>query len=117
VKELEGVPVSLIGTWDEAPAVYVIDAVSSGGQPGTVYRVDAATELPPAALRHRGTHAFSLADVIALAGALGRLPPRLTVYGIEGAGFGAGVGLSQQAASAAEVVAGQLIGEITAQEG
>ena len=46
VIEFEGEPVSLIDMWAGAPAVYLVDAVSSGGQPGTVYRFDATSETP-----------------------------------------------------------------------
>jgi hydrogenase maturation protease len=113
VRELEGEPVSLIDAWESAPLVYLIDAVSAGGTAGTVHRFDAASGLPPAPLRHRGTHAFSLADAIELGRALGRLPPRLIAYGIEGANFGAGTGLSPQAARGAAVVVTQLTGELT----
>lgn len=114
VTEFEGEPVSLIGAWDGAPAVYLADAVSSGGEPGTVYRFDAAAGLPPAPLRHRGTHAFSLADVVELGRVLGRLPARLIAFGIEGAEFSAGTGMSPQAARGARAAAAQLIAELTA---
>jgi hydrogenase maturation protease len=97
VMELEGEPTSLLDAWDQAETVYVVDAMSSGGVPGTVYRFDARTGPPPAEFRHRGTHAFSIGDVVELARALDRLPRRLIAYGIEGAGFGAGVGLSTEA--------------------
>jgi hydrogenase maturation protease len=114
VTEFEGEPVSLIDAWDGAPLVYLADAVSSGGEPGTVYRFDAAAAgLPPAPLRHRGTHAFSLADVIELGRALGRLPARLIAFGIEGAGFGAGTGMSPPARQGARAAATELIAELT----
>ncbi|MBO0819284.1 MAG: hydrogenase maturation protease [Nocardiopsaceae bacterium] len=114
VTEFEGEPVSLIGAWDGAPVVYLADAVSSGGEPGTVYRFDATAGLPPAPLRHRGTHAFSLADVVELGRVLGRLPARLIAFGIEGAEFSAGTGMSPQAARGARAAAAQLIAELTA---
>ncbi len=112
VLELEGEPTSLLDAWGDAETVYVVDAVSSGGEPGTVYRFDAGIESPPAPFRHRGTHAFSVSDVVELARALDRLPRRLIVYGIEGGGFGAGVGLSPQAERAVLDAAGRLLAEL-----
>ncbi len=113
VTELEGEPVSLIDTWGGARLVYLADAVSSGGEPGAVYRCDAAAGLPPAPLRHRGTHAFSVADVVELSRALHRLPPQLIIYGIEGTSFGAGTGLSPAVEQAVGTVVTRLVSELT----
>ena len=109
VAELEGEPVALIDAWAGARLVYLADAVSGGGEPGTVYRYDAAPGLPPEPLRHRGTHTFSLADVVELSRALHRLPPRLIVYGIEGAG----TGLSPRVEQAVGTVVKRLVSELT----
>ena len=38
----EGEPVSLLETWDQVPVVYLVDAMASGAEPGSVYRFDAA---------------------------------------------------------------------------
>jgi hydrogenase maturation protease len=110
--ELEGEPTSLIDAWGQAGTVYIVDAVSSGGDPGTVYRFDARTEPPPAAFRHRGTHAFSVGDVVELARALDRLPSRLVAYGIEGGTFGAGEGLSPDVERAVREAADRLLAEL-----
>lgn len=113
VLDLEGEPVSLLDIWAGADAVYLADAVSSGGEPGTVYRFDAAQGLPPGPLRHRGTHAFSLADAIEIARAVSGLPDRLVVYGIEGAAFQAGGPLCAPVRSAVAEVAGRILSELT----
>jgi hydrogenase maturation protease len=113
VRELEGEPVSLLDAWEGARPVYVVDAVLSGGEPGTVYRFDAASGLPSEPLRHRGTHAFSLADAVELGRALGRLPAGLIICGIEGAEFGAGTGLSPRVAEAVGAVVTRLISELS----
>jgi hydrogenase maturation protease len=113
VAELIGDQLGLLDAWDGVKDVYVIDAVCSGGAPGTVYRFDGA-QLLDRRFRHRGTHTFSLADVIELARALGRLPARLTGYGIEGAAFELGVGLSPEMEAAVEAVTGRLLAELKA---
>jgi hydrogenase maturation protease len=111
VREMDGDQLRLLDAWDDAEEVYVVDAVCSGGHPGATYRFDASAPLG-ACFGHRGTHTFSLAEVIELARALRRLPPRLAGYGIEGASFALGTGLSPAVEAAADAVASQLLAEL-----
>jgi hydrogenase maturation protease len=111
VTELDCDQLALLDEWDGADEVYVVDAVCSGGEPGTVCRFDASGALG-ARFRHRGTHTFSLADVIELARALHRLPVRLTGYGIEGATFELGAPLSEETEAVARTVAEQILHEL-----
>ena len=113
VRELTGDQLALIDEWAGATEVYVVDAVYSGGTPGTVYQFDATDALTDR-FRHRDTHMFSLAEVIELARALGRLPGHLAGYGIEGASFAAGYGLSKEAAAAVDRVVGLLLNDLKA---
>ena len=94
----------MIETWKGADFVILIDAVHSGGTPGTIYRFDAKTNLIPDSFFHYSTHAFSVAEAVELARALNQLPRRLVVYGIEGKTFDAGVGLSPEVEAAADEV-------------
>ena len=66
------------------------DAVASGAAPGAVHRFDAAAAALPASFAGASTHALGLAEAIELGRVLRRLPPRLVVLGIEGAGFATG---------------------------
>ena len=111
VTELAGDQLALLDAWTGAREVYLIDAVCSGGTPGTVYRFDAAEPLT-ARFWHRGTHTFSLADVIELGRALGRLPGRLTGYGIEGGTFELGAPLSAEVDAAVQAVTAALLREL-----
>jgi hydrogenase maturation protease len=113
VKELVGDQLALIDEWDGATEVYLVDAVCSGGTPGAVYRFDAANGLTER-FGHRGTHTFSLADVIELARVLGRLPVHVAGFGIEAADFTIGAGLSAEAAAAADEVTAQLLADLKA---
>ena len=111
VRELAGDQLALIDEWAGDTEVYVVDAVCSRGTPGTVYRFDA--EALTDRFRRRGAHTFSLADVIELARALGRLPGHLTGYGIEGTTFATGDRLSVEAAEAVgKVVVGLLLSDL-----
>ena len=109
--ELDGDQLALLDAWDRASDVYVVDATCSGGEPGTVCRFDTSARLD-GRFRYRGTHTFSLADVIELARALHRLPARLTGYGIEGAAFDLGAPLSPSAEAAARTVAEEILHEL-----
>ena len=81
----------------DADAVVIVDAVRAGeGPPGSVCRV-APDRL--ASRRELSSHALGVADALALAKALGTLPPRLGIVGIE-AGTARGDALSSAVAAA-----------------
>ena len=101
----EGEPIDLLDRWEGAGEVIVVDAARSGAAPGTVHRLDGLT-VPVAA--GGSTHAFGLAETLALAHALQRAPARVEVIGIEGANFSAGEELSPAVATAVRRVAGEL---------
>lgn len=112
VIELIGDQLGLLDAWAGARQVYVIDAVYSGGPVGALYRFDDGWL--DARFARRGTHTFSLADVIALGRALGRLPERLAGYGIEGGTFEVGAPLSPAVEAAIGIVTSLLDAELKA---
>ncbi len=80
----------LIEAWQGRDPVYVVDCMKSVAPPGTVRRFDAVAAALPRGAFHVSTHALGLGEAIELARVLGRLPPRLVVYGIEGRDFAVG---------------------------
>jgi hydrogenase maturation protease len=100
VCELE--PTRLIDAWDGADAAVVVDAVSSGAEPGTVHRFDASSEALLSREYRSSTHALGIGETIELARAIGKLPPRVVVFGIEGEVFGSGTELSGPALEGVE---------------
>jgi hydrogenase maturation protease len=89
-------PLALLDVWDGAglaDLVIVIDAIRSGEPPGTLQVVDAAGG-PLPARTGASTHAFGLAAAVELARALGRLPARLVIVGVEAGHFRPGEPLS-----------------------
>ena len=101
----EGDATGLLDAWEGADLAIVIDAVRSGADPGTIHRLDASAAPLPARLRtSTSTHAIGVGEAIELARALGRLPRRVLVLGIEGRRFEAGVGLSREVAAAVDRV-------------
>ncbi len=98
--EREGEPTALIEAWEGATALWLVDAVSSGAEPGTLHRLDASeTELPTDLFR-RSTHHVGVAEAVELARVLGRLPGRTVVFGVEGGSFEIGDALTPAVAAA-----------------
>ncbi|MGZ8715982.1 MAG: hydrogenase maturation protease [Gaiellaceae bacterium] len=105
LSEREGEPTALIDAWEGADALWLVDAVSSGAEAGTVHRLDASERELPAGLFRGSTHHVGLAEAVELARALGRLPRRTVVYGVEGGSFEVGDELTPAVAAAVGRVA------------
>ena len=104
-------PIQLLDAWEGADLALLVDAVSSGAEPGTVHRLEATVEPVPATVFRGSTHAFGVPEVVELGRALGRLPERLLVFGIEGAAFDAGDELTPAVAAAVEPLVAELLEE------
>lgn len=102
----DGDPATLIDAWRDAACAVVVDAMVSGCAPGTVDVFDATQTPLPACLALESTHGAGTAAAIELGRALGRLPRRLMVVGVEGDLFENGVGLSPAVQGAIEVASG-----------
>jgi hydrogenase maturation protease len=105
-------PSRLMEAWEGAESVLLVDTVSSGAAPGTLHRFDAGEEAVPARTFRSSTHAISVADTIELARALGRLPRRVRVYGIEAAGFATGAGLTPDVEAAVAFLVRDILREL-----
>jgi hydrogenase maturation protease len=117
VIEASGEGAALIEAWRSADLVILIDAAHSGAVPGTIYRFEAHDRPIPLHICRSSTHALGVGAAIELARALGRLPARLIVYGIEGRSFEVGGGLSPEAELAAGEVLERLQCEIDSSDG
>ncbi len=84
----------LLDLWRRYAYVVLVDAVVTGSPPGTVHVFDVTATPLPATLRVRSSHAFGLAQAVELARALGALPPRLLLYGIEIGSYEQGAAVS-----------------------
>jgi hydrogenase maturation protease len=92
-------PSRLLDAWAGAEAAIVVDATACGAGAGTLHRFDASGGPVPARTFRSSTHVFGVGDAIELARALGTLPPRVLVYGVEGGSFTAGEELTDAVAA------------------
>ncbi len=114
VREESGEGAALLDAWQGASMVILCDAVRSGNAPGTIHRLEAHRQPIPSGFFRYSTHAFSVAEAVELARALGQLPPHLVLYGVEGSDFTAGNALSPPVAHAAQEVVRQVQAEVQA---
>jgi len=108
--ELE--PTRVIDAWEGADSALLVDAVASGAPAGTVHRFDASREPLPARVFRSSTHAFGVGETVELARAVGRIPRRVVVFGVEGVAFEAGAPISPAVAAAVQRVAETVLSEL-----
>jgi hydrogenase maturation protease len=109
VIEHEREPTALLDVWAGARLAVVVDATFGGGETGAIRVLDASHEKLPAGFTGTSTHAFGLAEAIEVGRALGRLPERLVVVGIEGESFAAGAAPGAAVSAALEQAAQEVL--------
>jgi hydrogenase maturation protease len=115
VVESDGEPTRLLDAWTGARLAIVVDAVHShDAPPGHVHRFDVGPEGLALTESLPSTHGMGPGDAIALGRALGRLPERLLIYGIEGDDFGEGAAITLQVARAIDEVVERVWREVMA---
>ncbi len=105
-------PAEIMEAWSGSAGAIVVDAMVSGVAPGTITRFDAVAGPLPAGVRLASTHVLGAETAVEMARALGRLPGRLVVYGVEGESFTAGSGLSPVVAAALPAAAERILEEV-----
>lgn len=115
ILEQSGAAGGLLAAWQGAEAVILADAVQGAGPPGEIYRFPVHERPLPADLfPAASSHAWGVAQAVALGLVLRQLPPYLVVYGIEGRDFSVGDHLSPAVARAIPTAAGLIRKEIAA---
>lgn len=114
VRICEEEPTRLIDAFGEADVAFLIDAVSTGAPAGTVHRFDASDGPVPSLDRRSSTHALGIGQALELARALGRLPSRTVVFGVEGSDFVAREGMTPAVADGVAQVSATLLKEVAA---
>ena len=112
ILESSGDGTELIEMFSSVRMAILIDAVSSGGNPGTIYQIDAHKQPISAQLSFQSTHAFGVGEAIELARVLEQLPPILLVYAIEGENFSIGIELTPKVEQAGQRVVEQVCEDV-----
>jgi len=100
-----GGSLDVIDLWEGWSDVVIVDAMKSGAELGTVERFDGLCDRLPTK-SFVTTHALATSEAIELARVLDRLPPKLTVLGIEAGRVDLGAPMSPEVQKAvARVVA------------
>jgi hydrogenase maturation protease len=115
ISECLGTVSDIQAAWQDAAGVIVVDAVVSGGLPGTIHRIEAHRDGMPLQLsRSPSSHGWGVAEALALGRLFQELPPVLIIYGIEGRDFDPGQNVSTEVAAAIPEAARRIKGEIQA---
>ncbi len=99
-----------------ANVAILVDAARSGRPAGTIHRIDASTIPIRGDIFPHSTHAFNARDALELGRSLGRLPPRVIVYGIEAQDMTAGAAVSPPVAEAVDQAVERIVQEVMEHE-
>jgi hydrogenase maturation protease len=101
---------ALLDAWQDCERAWVVDCTRAGAAAGTIRRFDACREPIPAEIFHCfSTHTLNIAKTVELSRVLGTLPATLVVYGVEGADFSHGRGLTPEVRAAATDIVGRIV--------
>ena len=110
--ESDGEPARLIDSWADVPIAVVVETVRQNRPPGSVTGIDWDEHAAPAGGREHGSHSLGVLEAIALGRAVGRMPRKLRLVGIQPEDLGWGEGLTDAVArnvdAAADLVVGYL---------
>ena len=102
----------LVEDWAGCDVLICVDAANPMDQPGSIHHFDATNGHLPQSGSFTSSHAFGLAEAIALAHELQALPKTVVVYAVEGACFDVGAPMTPQVTVAANEVAQRIIEEV-----
>lgn len=102
--ESNGDPSALICLFGRDSEVIIVDAMVTGSAPGSIRfsGLAGAGETGIEFSGHGSTHGFGVFEALELARALGELPARVTLVGVEASSFEPGSGLSPELEPAIE---------------
>jgi hydrogenase maturation protease len=109
IRQISGDGTALLEAWRGFETAIIVDAMLSGAEAGTVRRFDVQEVIEGQRFRLSSSHALGLEEAVKLAAALGKLPPRLIVFGIEGQNFSAGAPVSEQVLASIERAARRIV--------
>ena len=112
IVETDGEPTRLLDAWEDADLAIIVDSVHSHDAPvGYVHRFDLGPESLSTARPSR-SHGMGPIEAVEIGRALGRLPGRLILYGIEGHDFGEGASITPEVTIAIDEVVERINREV-----
>jgi hydrogenase maturation protease len=115
ISTARGDMLALLDAWNPDDAVILVDAMAPASTPGRIACFDAGERtLQQALASFASSHVFNLAETIELGRALGRLPQRLLIFGVEAENFAPGTALSPSVAAAIPALVQQINQECAA---
>lgn len=112
IRESSGDGAALLSDWQGFDVVILIDATPPAGRAGCIRRFDAGEQPLPANFFTDSTHAFGVAQGVEMARALGMLPPKLIIYGVEGRDFAIGTPMSGEISDAIPQVTAMILAQL-----
>ena len=99
---------------EDADQVYLIDVVEAKGEPGDIFRYEKEEFLLGKLPIKMSPHQIGIQEVLTLSELRGRIPEKVTLFGVIPATYDAGVELSPTLAEKMPGLADLVIGELTA---
>jgi len=107
-REVASDAMNLLTAWEDADTPIVVDAMVTGAAPGSIRRFQREELLSGQEVTFPCPHGLGLLDAVRLAAAVGRLPERLVVFGIEGRCFD----LAEEMSPAVEAAVAPAVGAV-----
>jgi len=104
---------ALLATFEGAAGCIAIDCARAGGNPGAVLRLEAAAVVAGRAGAAGSSHGNALADAVALAISLGKLPERLCIIAVVGAVFEIGDDMTEPVREAIPAAVAAVLAELS----
>ena len=114
VIESPGDAAALMDAWAGHKSAIVVDAAAPRGAPGRVLRLEAHGEPLKSGFFAATTHDLGVEHAVEFSRALGRLPGRVVIYGVEGRSFGHAEPMSKEVEEALDGVVDAVIAEARA---
>ena len=108
-----GDALALLAAFEGATTCVVIDSVQHAEDPGAVLRLEADAVVAARTGAATSSHANALAEALALATSLGKLPGRLCIVGVVGTAFELGDDMTAPVRSAIPAAVAAVLAEIT----
>lgn len=113
VERLDGgvLGLQLLGRVEDAVRLIVLDAVSTGREPGTIVRLGLG-DIRAVFAKKLSMHQVGFNEVLAAAAIRGRQPPEMVVLGVEPAAIEGGLGLSAAVAAAVPALVAAAVAQL-----